>query len=62
MGLLDVGRFARGIQPRVLDSDLLVGGILIIHRNLTVVHIDAPVLHVDGMGLREPHMTVDATT
>ena len=60
-GLLDICWFAIGIQPRVLDGDLLVGGVLIIHRDLTVVHIDTPVLHVDGMSLREPHMTVDAT-
>ena len=60
-GLPDVGGPAIGIQPDILDRHLLTGGILVIHLHLAVVYIDAPVLHVDGVGLRQPHMTVDTT-
>ena len=61
VGLLDIGGFAIGIQPNILNSHLLIGRILIIHLYLAIVYIDTPVLHVDGVGLRHPHMTVDTT-
>ena len=57
---LDVGRLARSIQPHVLHRYLLVGRILVVHLYLAIVYKHAPMLHMDGIGLRQPHVAIDA--
>ena len=64
MGFLDITDTApTGVIPGVLDFHLLSRGIYDVHLHIAVwLYVNTPMGDVDIVGLRQPYMTVDATT